>query len=94
MNGDIDSADMLIKLRNGCGWGGNVPFGYINRDKKLVPEEAETIRWIFWRCLELGSIGRLLEEMNRLGMWTMVQTLSNCETRAAGPDYMAMIVSR
>ena len=55
--------------KKGLFMGGNIPLGYINRDKKLVivPEEAERVRWIFQRYLELGSIGRLLEEMNRLG---------------------------
>ena len=37
--------------RKGLWMGGSPPFGYINRDKKLmiVPEEAETVRWIFQR---------------------------------------------
>src|SRR6202167_3212393 len=50
--------------------GGNIPLGYINRDKKLVvvPEEAEQVRWMFRSYLELGSIGLLLEEMTRLGI--------------------------
>lgn len=69
--------------RKGLFMGGNVPFGYINRDKKLVvvPEEAERVRWIFKRYLELGSIGLLLEEMNRFGIKTKVQTLSNGKQR-------------
>ena len=69
--------------KKGLFMGGNIPLGYINRDKKLVivPEEAERVRWIFQRYLELGSIGRLLEEMNRLGIRTKVQTLSNGKKR-------------
>jgi site-specific DNA recombinase len=57
--------------------------GYINRDKKLVivPEEAERVRWMFRRYLELGSMGLLLEEMNRLGIRTKAQTLSNGQKR-------------
>ncbi len=67
--------------------GGNIPLGYINRDKKLVivPEEAERVRWIFRRYLELGSIGRLLEEMNRLGIRTKVQILSSGRKRGGVP---------
>ena len=73
--------------RKGLFMGGNIPLGYVNRDKKLVvvPEEAERVRWIFQRCLELGSIGKLLEEMNRLGVRTKVQPLSNGRTRGGGP---------
>src|SRR5246500_634862 len=53
--------------RKGLWVGGNIPLGYTNRDKKLVivPEEAEQVRWIFQKYLELGSLGRLLEEMQR-----------------------------
>src|SRR5471030_3451509 len=49
----------------GMWMGGGVPLGYINRDKKLiiVPDEAETVRWIFRTYLEVGSIGRLLQKM-------------------------------
>jgi site-specific DNA recombinase len=38
--------------------GGGVPLGYINRDKKLiiVPEEAETVRWIFRTYIEAGQL--------------------------------------
>jgi site-specific DNA recombinase len=66
--------------------GGNTPLGYINRDKKLVvmPEEAEQVRWMFRRYLELGSVGLLLEDMNRLGIRTRSQTLSNGQQRGGG----------
>jgi hypothetical protein len=69
--------------KKGLFMGGNIPLGYTNRDKKLVivREEADRVRWIFQRYLELGSIGRLLEEMNRLGIWTKVQTLANGKRR-------------
>src|SRR3984957_12162702 len=69
--------------KKGLFMGGNIPLGYINRDKKLiiVPEEAEQVRWIFRKYLELGSIGLLLEEMNRLGIRTKVQTLSTGKKR-------------
>jgi site-specific DNA recombinase len=51
--------------RKGMWMGGGVPLGYINRDKKLiiVPDEAETVRWIFRTYLEVGSIGLLLQKM-------------------------------
>lgn len=46
--------------------GGNIPFGYRTKDKKLVIDEreAETVRYIFKRYLELGSIERLLLDLN------------------------------
>jgi site-specific DNA recombinase len=52
--------------RKGMWMGGGVPLGYINRDKKLiiVPDEAETVRWIFRTYMEAGSIGRLLQKMD------------------------------
>ena len=72
--------------RKGLFMGGNIPLGYSNNEKKLVivAEEAERVRWMFQRYLELGSVGRLLEEMNRLGMRTKVQTLSNGKKRGGG----------
>ena len=53
--------------RKGLWMGGGVPLGYINRDKKLiiVSEEAETVRWIFRTYLEVGSIGFLLQKMDK-----------------------------
>lgn len=56
--------------RKGMWMGGGVPLGYINRDKKLiiVPEEAETVRWIFKSYLEVGSIGLLLQKMEDEGI--------------------------
>ena len=58
--------------RKGLWMGGSVPLGYINQDKKLVivPEEAETVRWIFQKYLELGAIGPLLQELDRVGLKT------------------------
>jgi site-specific DNA recombinase len=73
--------------RKGLFMGGNIPLGYLNKDKKLVivPEEAERIRWMFQRYLELGSIGHVLEEMNRLGLRTKVLTLSSGKRRGGVP---------
>jgi site-specific DNA recombinase len=65
--------------RKGLWMGGSVPIGYANRDKKLVivPDEAETVRWIFQTYLELGAIGPLLEELHRVGLKTKPRHLSN-----------------
>jgi site-specific DNA recombinase len=58
--------------RKGIWVGGPVPLGYRCIDKKLVvvPEEAETVRTIFRRYLELGSMGALIEDLDRRGIRT------------------------
>jgi DNA invertase Pin-like site-specific DNA recombinase len=60
--------------RKGLWVGGPVPLGYRCIDKKLVvvPEEAEVVRTIFARYLELGSMGALLTELDRQGIRTKV----------------------
>lgn len=69
--------------KKGLFMGDNIPLGYTNREKKLVtvPEEAERVRWIFNRYLELGSIGLLLEERHRLDVRTKVLPLSSGKKR-------------
>jgi site-specific DNA recombinase len=63
--------------------GGSVPLGYASVNKKLVvvPEEAETVRLIFQRYLELGSIRTLLEDLHRQGIRTRRQTLATGKIR-------------
>jgi site-specific DNA recombinase len=63
--------------------GGSVPLGYASANKKLVviPEEAETVRLIFQRYLELGSIRDLADDLNRKGIRTRRQTLSTGKIR-------------
>jgi site-specific DNA recombinase len=58
--------------RKGIWVGGPVPLGYRSIDKKLVivPEEAETVRIIFRRYLELGSMGAVIEDHDRHGIRT------------------------
>ena len=58
--------------RKGIWVGGPVPLGYRVVDKKLVvvPEAAEAVRAIFARYLELGSIGALIEDLDRRGIRT------------------------
>ena len=54
----------------GMWMGGNVPLGYDVKDRKLVVNEAEaeTVRMIFRRYAELGSVTLLQEELDRLGI--------------------------
>ena len=56
--------------RKGMWMGGNVPLGYDAQDRKLVANasEAETIRHIFRRYSELGSVSALQLELDRDGI--------------------------
>lgn len=58
--------------RKGIWVGGPVPLGYRSIDKKLVvvPEEAEVVRTIFTRYLAVGSMGALIEDLDRRGIRT------------------------
>src|ERR1700746_1304341 len=70
--------------RKGLWVGGSVPLGYASINKRLtvVPEEAETVRPIFRRYLEVGSVRALVEDLDRRGIRTRRQTLSNGKVRA------------
>jgi site-specific DNA recombinase len=58
--------------RKGKWMGGTVPLGYDAKDKKLVinKAEAETVRYIFKRYLELQSFGKLVEDLDKMGIVT------------------------
>jgi DNA invertase Pin-like site-specific DNA recombinase len=58
--------------RKGKWTGGTVPLGYDAKDKKLVvnKQEAETVRYIFRRYLELRSFAKLVEDLDRKGIVT------------------------
>ena len=58
--------------RKGKWTGGTVPLGYDAKDKKLVinKAEAETVRTIFRRYLELKSFSKLVAELDRRGIVT------------------------
>jgi site-specific DNA recombinase len=68
--------------RKGIWVGGMVPLGYVSRNKKLVvvPDEADTVRLIFQRYLELGSVRALAEDLDRRGIRTKRRTLANGQT--------------
>ena len=56
--------------RKGMWMGGNVPLGYDVKDRKLIvnEEEAATVRTIFRRYAELGSVALLKSELDRQGI--------------------------
>ena len=69
--------------RKGIWVDGSVPLGYASINKKLVvvPEEAETVQLIFQRYLEVGSVRVLMEDLDRRGIRTRRQLLSDGRTR-------------
>jgi len=73
--------------RKGIWVGGPVPLGYASVGKKLivVPEEAKTVRLIFHRYLEVGSIRDLAEDLDRRGVRTKRQSLATGKTRGGIP---------
>jgi site-specific DNA recombinase len=58
--------------RKGKWTGGTVPLGYDAKDKKLVinKAEAETVRYIFQRYLEVQSFGKLVADLDAKGIVT------------------------
>jgi site-specific DNA recombinase len=77
--------------------GGPIPLGYASINKKLVvlPDEADTVRTIFRRYLELGSIGALAEDLDRTGFRTKRREISNGRVRGGirfGVGYLAQIL--
>lgn len=68
--------------RKGMWMGGTVPHGYYVKDRKLLidPAEAEDIRYIFNRYLELKSILKLADDLAARGMRTRARTLSSGQT--------------
>ncbi len=65
--------DKAAAMRKKGKWiGGTHPFGYDVVDRKLVinAKEAETVRWVFNRFLELGSYSAVNKEAKAAGMLT------------------------
>ena len=56
--------------RKGMWMGGNVPLGYVVRERRLEiePEAAEKVKAIFRRYAELGTVALLKAELDRAGM--------------------------
>jgi site-specific DNA recombinase len=69
--------------RKGLWVGGMVPLGYELKDGKLliVEEEAEQVRTIFRRYLELGSVNRLVTDLRERGFRSKVRKLADGRTR-------------
>ena len=67
--------------------GGPVPLGYAVMDRKLVVNEAEaeTVRHIYRRYLELGSVRELIEVLDREGIRTKLQVRTSGPPRGGIP---------
>jgi DNA invertase Pin-like site-specific DNA recombinase len=74
--------------RKGMWMGGHVALGYDVKNRKLLinPAEAETVRMIFRRYLELGSIRRLKEDLDRREIRSKVRVASN-GSRSGGASF-------
>src|SRR3989449_7416024 len=68
--------------RKGLWVGGITPLGYTTKDRKIVvvEEEAERVRTIFQRYLELGSLNRLMADLRERGIVTKVRSLKTRRT--------------
>ena len=68
--------------RKGLWVGGVVPLGYQAKDRKItvIADEAKTVRHIFRRYLDLGSLNLLLTDLRRTGIKTKFRPLSNGRT--------------
>jgi site-specific DNA recombinase len=65
--------------KKGLWVGGVVPLGYEVKDRKLIvnDEEAATVRLIFRRYLDLGSLSALQRDLREQGIVTRKRTLSS-----------------
>jgi len=73
--------------RKGLWVGGNLPLGYEMKEGKIaiVEEEAELVRSIFRRYLELGSVNELLRNLRDRNIRTKARRLSTGATRGGIP---------
>src|SRR5438034_1246804 len=68
--------------RKGLWVGGIAPLGYATKNRKIVvvEEEAERVRTIFRRYLELGSLNLLMADLRERGIVTKVRSLKTGRT--------------
>lgn len=74
----------------GMWMGGGVPLGYDVRDRKLIinKPDADTVRFIFRRFLELGSVGDLRAQLDRKGITTKRRVSRNGRKSGGGRWYV------
>jgi DNA invertase Pin-like site-specific DNA recombinase len=79
--------------RKGLWVGGMAPLGYDTKDRKISvnEREAELVRTIFRRYLNLGSINLLVADLRKSGLVTKVRTLRTGETVGGIPFGRGML---
>src|SRR5205823_8243449 len=72
VTGERNRDKIAASKKKGMWMGGNPPLGYDWCDRKLVlnPSEAGTVRRLFALYLELGSVRRVKEVADQLGLGT------------------------
>ena len=70
---------IAVSKQKGMWMGGLVPIGYDVIDRRLFVNESEagTVREVFQRYLELGSVRLLMENLNRRGIRSKVRVARN-----------------
>jgi DNA invertase Pin-like site-specific DNA recombinase len=76
--------------KRGMFMGGTPPLGYDAKDRQLVinPEEAETVRFIFARHLELGSVALVRNALDAEGIRTKVRNTTHGKVMGGGSWYI------
>jgi len=78
---------LLERVKKGMWNGGNPPFGYERKDKKLIinKKEAEIVRMIFETYLETGSINRVYDFLKE-------KNIKNRQGKFFSKDHLALIL--
>ena len=79
--------------RKGMWMGGEVPVGYLVKDRKLIVNEpqAELVRHLMHRYLALGSVAALLFELQREGHRTEIKVSAEGNERGGGQYSRGML---
>ena len=79
MTGERIRDKIAASKQKGMWMGGLVPLRYEVHERRLIVDqsEAETVREIFRRYLELGCVRLLMEELNRRGIRSKVRVAKN-----------------
>src|SRR5262249_42028074 len=72
MTADRTRDKMHQRAQKGLWNGGNVPYGYVAENKRLVlnKEEAARLRFMFHRFADIPSLARLRDELHHRGWYT------------------------
>ena len=72
MTADRTRDKMFQRAQKGLWNGGNVPYGYVAENKRLIAhsEQAARLRFMFQRFADVPSLSRLRDELHRRGWYT------------------------